>query len=137
MKTLLFIPGYYYNSIENFMDIISYIDESMFNKVFLDMDDPTFRAPNSKYSKDEIINSTFDNVFFLDHYSRCKNKIHKIIKFIVYKYKLRKIINTHKPDVIIFTNDRNASYANLKKIVHSTPIILLQTSLLNVDYYIE
>ena len=135
MKTLLFVPGYYYNSIETFASISAHLDKNIFNKIFLDMDDPAFRVANLKYANIEFVNSIFDSSYFLSHYSRCDKKIQKITNFIIYLNKLKAIISTHNPDAIVITNDRSVTFPLLKKVAHNIPIILLQTSLVNVDYY--
>jgi len=99
------------------------------------MDDPAFRVANLKYANIEFVNSIFDSSYFLSHYSRCDKKIQKITNFIIYLNKLKAIISTHNPDAIVITNDRSVTYPLLKKVAHNIPIILLQTSLVNVDYY--
>ena len=134
MKTVLFIPNYWYQSLELFQEISIALGNNV-NKVLLDTGDQYFQSSKGdRYNLDDF-NNYYDAVFSLEFPHKHDIKIIQLWRMYQYKIKLNKIISVNKPSLIITTGDRNNFYLIVKKLCPGIPIVIMQGALLHTQYY--
>ena len=136
MKTIIFIPTFWYLSLELFKELSLCLGNEV-KKVFLETGDPTFKSLiNDKYDV-TFFDKYFDAAFFLDY---PKSQIQTVLTYweiFYYNRRLKRIIKEHNPDLIITTGDRNNFYPHIKKLCPKTPIVIMQTALIHAKYYLS
>lgn len=134
IKTVLFIPEYWYLSIELFREISLSLGDRV-QKVFLDTGDPLFKGvQRTKYSADWL-KQFFDITYFLKFPDISKWLINSIFDIYQYKKKVKEILQLNKPDLIITTGDRNHFYSLVRHCCPEVPIIIFQGALVHLKYY--
>ena len=134
MKTIYFIPTYWYHSIELFREFSSTLD-NRYRKVFLDTGDPLFESTKMLDDRSQGFNQLFDFNFTLQFPEKSNLKLINLFKMIKYKNRLKEIFDKYSPDLIITTGDRNNFYLLIKQLCPNAPIVIVQQGLLHTNYY--
>ena len=134
MKTVYFIPNYWYHSIELFQEISISLGNNI-KKVFLDTGDPIYQSSRGTQYKLDDLNNYYDAIFSLEYPQKQDIKIIQLLRMYQYKIKLNKIMSVNKPNLIITTGDRNNFYLILKRICPGIPIVIMQGALFHTHYY--
>ena len=134
MKTIIFIPTYWYSSLEIFKEIVEELDDTV-RTIFVETGDPYFQQSRKQLDNYESEFDMFDKSYFLEFPLLKSLKISFLWKIYLYKNILNNILKTEKPDLIFTMGDRNNFYFIIKRLCPKTPIIIMQNSLLHVEKY--
>jgi len=136
MKTVLFIPEYWYLSLELFSAINRRLGKDV-RRVFLETGDPFFISTRNKHYTDDWFENRFNHTHFLEFPTISKKSIKSIVDIYSYQKEFKKIIKTYRPDLVITTGDRNHFYPLVRHCLPEIPIVIIQGALLHLKYYIN
>ncbi len=133
-KTVLFVPGYWYQSLELFKELSIGLGDRV-NRVFLETGDPYFAGSRNKRYTSDWFAKTFDDFHFCMFPDTNASGIRRMVINYRYQKEIKDKIYFYDPDLVITTSDRNNYYALLRHCCPETPIVIFQGGLLHIDYY--
>ncbi len=138
MKTLVFIPTYYYLSHPVFFNIAKASHKS--RNVYFNTKDPYFAPTNECIREEEICNyfdeyHEIDDTLFRDAVNaKCRLKKYRLFRS--FKIKLEKQLKTLSPDAIVTTSDMGGimnRMCNMWAERNNLPFIVVQPSFIDID----